>query len=56
MDLFTKKAKFDEVKYWPEALTFHANRYENGSIDPLAKQCHQYLMLLRQRNEIKKNS
>lgn len=56
MDLFSKKAKFDQVRFSMDAIQFHANRYENGSVDTLAKQCHQYLMLERQRNEVKKDT
>lgn len=44
-DLKSRKAKFDEVKFNKEALDFHANRYENGSVDALAKQCHQWKMI-----------
>ncbi len=44
-DLMSRKAKFDEVKFHKEALDFHANRYANGSVDALAKQCHQWKMI-----------
>ena len=44
-DLKSRKAKFDEVKYNKEALDFHADRYASGSVDTLAKQCHQWKMV-----------
>lgn len=56
MDLFSRKAKFDQIRYVPEALTFHANRYENGSVDALAKQAFQYLQQIRkQQDNVKDN-
>ncbi len=44
-DLKSRKAKFDEVKFNKEALDFHADRYASGSVDALAKQCHQWKMI-----------
>ncbi len=44
-DLKSRKAKFDEVKFDKEALDFHADRYASGSVDTLAKQCHQWKMV-----------
>ncbi len=44
-DLKSRKAKFEEVKFDKEALDFHADRYESGSVDKLAKQCHQWRMV-----------
>lgn len=41
MDLYSRKAKFDEVKKNKEALEFHADRYDSGSRDSLAKLCWQ---------------
>lgn len=41
MDLYTRKAKYEEVKKDPKALKFHADRYSSGSRDPLAKLCWQ---------------
>ncbi len=41
-DLFSRKAKFEEVKWNIDAVVFHKNRYDNGSVDPLARQCMQY--------------
>lgn len=56
-DLFSRKAKFDQIKYVPEALTFHASRYENGSVDALAKQAFQYLQQIRkQQNNVENNT
>ncbi len=41
MDLYSRKASFDEVKQDPKAVTFHADRYEGGQRDKLAKLCWQ---------------
>lgn len=48
-DLFTRKAKFEEVKQDLKAVQFHKERYEGGSVDALAKQCFQYWQLLKNR-------
>ena len=48
-DLYTRKANFDEVKQELKAVQFHKERYESGSIDPLAKRCYQYWQLLKHR-------
>jgi hypothetical protein len=48
-DLMSRKARFDEVKRDMNALMFHKNRYENGSVDALAKQCFQQWQLLKHR-------
>jgi hypothetical protein len=44
-DLFTRKAKFEQVKFDLKALEFHRDRYESGAVDKLALQCYQYLRL-----------
>lgn len=41
-DLFARKASFAQVKQDLKAVQFHNQRYKNGSIDLLAKQCYQY--------------
>lgn len=46
-DLLSRKAKFDEVKQDMKALRFHCDRYESGAVDKLAKQCHQYMRILK---------
>ena len=46
MDNLSRKASFDSVKYDKKALQFHARKYEDGAVYPLAKQCFQYLQLL----------
>lgn len=40
-DLYTRKASFAQVKQDLNALCYHQNRYRNGSVDMLAKQCFQ---------------
>jgi hypothetical protein len=46
-DLMSRKARFEDVKQDPKALRFHCDRYESGAVDTLAKQCYQYLRLLK---------
>jgi hypothetical protein len=46
MDKFSRKASFDSVKYDKEALKFHALKYEEGAVYPLAKQCFQFVQLV----------
>lgn len=41
MDLLSRKASFDLVKQDLNALRYHRNRYQNGSVDTLARQCFQ---------------
>lgn len=41
MDLYTRKAPYEEVKKDPKALQFHADRYDSGARYPLAKLCWQ---------------
>ena len=40
-DLLSRKASFAQVKQDLSALQYHRNRYQNGSVDLLAKQCFQ---------------
>ena len=47
MDNMSRKAKFESVKFDAKALKFHADKYLSGSVYPLAKQCFQYVELLR---------
>ena len=44
------KAKFENVKYDLSAVNFHAEKYMNGSVYPLAKQCFQLREMLRNRS------
>lgn len=48
-NLLSRKAKFDDVKRDMDALLFHKNRYENGSVDLLAKQSYQLWQVLKHR-------
>jgi hypothetical protein len=47
VNLLDRKAKFDSVKYDLKAVQFHMQRYDNGSVDVLAKQCFQYWQQLK---------
>ena len=40
-DLLSRKASFAQVKQDLNALQYHRNRYQNGSVDLLAKQSFQ---------------
>ena len=44
-DLYTRKARFNEVTADPKAIEFHASKYLTGSRYPLALHCYQYLKL-----------
>lgn len=52
-DLYTRKAPFDQVKRDLNAVKFHMQRYENGSIDTLAKQCFQHWQQLKTNDSYK---
>lgn len=52
-DLYTRKASFSEVKRELKAVQFHMQRYESGSIDPLAKQCFQYWQQIKNHHSYK---
>lgn len=47
LDLYNRKTPFEIVKQDLKAVSFHRNRYQNGSIDILAKQCFQYWQQLK---------
>ena len=50
MDKFSRKAKFENIKYDMDAVRFHADKYLSGSVYVLAKQCFQLMQYLRSRN------
>jgi hypothetical protein len=52
-DLFARRASFSEVKRDIKAVQFHKQRYDNGSVDLLAKQCFQYWMQIRNHHSYK---
>lgn len=43
MDLFSKKANFDDVVKNEEALMFHAVKFQSGFRYELARQCFQHI-------------
>jgi len=49
MDKFSRKAKFEQIKYDIDAVKFHADKYSNGSVYQLAKDCYQLVMYLNAR-------
>lgn len=54
-DLYTRKATFESVKRDLHAVAFHKSRFENGSVDLLAKQCFQYWQQLKTNPEYAKH-
>ena len=50
MDKFSRKAKFEQIKYDVDAVKFHSDKYLAGSVYPLAKQCFQLVQYLKNRN------
>lgn len=54
MDLLSRKATFAAVKEDLTAVQFHKNRYENGSVDTIARQCFQYWQQLKNHHSYKK--
>lgn len=50
MDKFSRKAKFEQIKYDMNAVKFHSDKYLSGSVYPLAKQCFQLVQHLNNRN------
>jgi hypothetical protein len=47
---YSIKAKFENVKYDLKAIDFHAEKYLNGSVYPLSKECFQLREILRNRS------
>jgi hypothetical protein len=47
---YSMKAKFESVKFDLDAVNFHAEKYLNGSVYPLSKQCFQLREVLRNRS------
>ena len=49
MDKFSRKAEYKKVRYDMDAVKFHADKYLNGAVYPLAKQCFQLTQYLANR-------
>jgi hypothetical protein len=47
MNNLSNKAKFESVKFDEKALKFHSEKYLTGAVYPLAKQCFQFVQLLK---------
>ena len=47
MDNLSRLALFERVKYDKKALEFHAKKYEDGAVYPLAKKCFQFIQLMK---------
>ena len=46
VDKLSRKANFEQIKYDIDAVKFHATKYEDGAVYPLAKQCFQLVQYL----------
>jgi hypothetical protein len=51
MDNFSRKAKFDNVRFEMEAVEFHAMKYEMGFRYPLALSCYQLKQIVIMKEE-----
>lgn len=51
MDNYSRKAKFENVKYDEEALQFHAEKYRLGFRYPLSLACYQFLEIAKMKEE-----
>ena len=47
VDVFSRKAAFEEVKENEEAIDFHVRRFERGNRDELARLCYQHSMMAK---------
>jgi len=56
MDNYSRKSKFENVKYDEEALRFHAEKYELGFRYPLSLACYQYLQIAKMKEERRENN
>lgn len=54
VDKLSRKASFEQVKYDLNAVKFHAEKYQSGSVYPLAKQCFQLVQYLNNRGVYQK--
>jgi hypothetical protein len=48
---FSRKAKFDNVKYDEEAVKFHAEKYDAGFRYPLGLACYQLTEIIKMKQE-----
>lgn len=51
MDNYSKKAKFDNVKFDEDAMKFHAEKYKLGFRYPLSLACYQFLEIVKMKEE-----
>jgi hypothetical protein len=49
MDKFSRKADYEKIRYDMDAVKFHSDKYLNGAVYPLAKQCFQLTQYLEKR-------
>lgn len=48
---YSRKARFDDVKFDEEALKFHAEKYELGFKYPLSFACYQFMQIAKMKEE-----
>jgi hypothetical protein len=49
---FSRKAKFESVKYDEEAVKFHAEKYDAGFRYPLGLACYQLTQIIKMKEEV----
>jgi hypothetical protein len=47
---YSKKAKFEDVKFDPDAVKFHAENFMQGQVYPLAKHCYGFIQQYKTRS------
>lgn len=47
---YSKNAKYDNIKFDLEAVKFHADKFLEGAVYPLARQCFQLEQTLKNRS------
>lgn len=48
---YSSKARYDDIKYDLEAVTFHAEKYEAGIRSPLTLACYQAIQIMKMKEE-----
>jgi len=51
MDNYSRKAKFETVRFDEEAVAFHAMKFELGFRYPLSVACYQMLQIIKMKEE-----
>jgi len=51
MDNYSRNAKFETVKFDPEAVLYHSMKYEMGFRYPLSLACYQMTQIIKMKEE-----